>query len=304
MSIYSQKQFLNIQIIETQQLLDSVKEHPLMSLSYTYKLQSLKDKLNALPIEFKEPKIKMYFSGDAVVGSVGIKSNFVSNIITQTQEMIKSQVAFNNAGKLGNRGQSRNNKNMELFLTALPTGSFGIELCSLDTNDLFTEKEISTAIIHIMDLIKKYTEEVNFFEDNIAKIPNKIFSNLKSFITFIKKENSFLKMESGTYGIELSKHKITALFNKLSTIIEQEDDIFIEGFFKGLLLNSKKFEFQDLDGKNISGKISLDLKDDILIKYEKDYINIKCKLHLKMYNFKYKEKMIKTENEMLEILPI
>ena len=304
MSIYSQKQFLNIQIIETQQLLDSVKEHPLMSLSYTYKLQSLKDKLNALPIEFKEPKIKMYFSGDAVVGSVGIKSNFVSNIITQTQEMIKSQVAFNNAGKLGNRGQSRNNKNMELFLTALPTGSFGIELCSLDTNDLFTEKEISTAIIHIMDLIKKYTEVVNFFEDNIAKIPNKIFSNLKSFITFIKKENSFLKMESGTYGIELSKHKITALFNKLSTIIEQEDDIFIEGFFKGLLLNSKKFEFQDLDGKNISGKISLDLKDDILIKYEKDYINIKCKLHLKMYNFKYKEKMIKTENEMLEILPI
>ena len=304
MSIYSQKQFLNIQIIETQQLLDSVKEHPLMSLSYTYKLQSLKDKLNALPIEFKEPKIKMYFSGDAVVGSVGIKSNFVSNIITQTQEMIKSQVAFNNAGKLGNRGQSRNNKNMELFLTALPTGSFGIELCSLDTNDLFTEKEISTAIIHIMDLIKKYTEEVNFFEDNIAKIPNKIFSNLKSFITFIKKENSFLKMESGTYGIELSKHKITALFNKLSTIIEQEDDIFIEGFFKGLLLNSKKFEFQDLDGKNISGKISSDLKDDILIKYEKDYINIKCKLHLKMYNFKYKEKIIKIENEMLEILPI
>jgi hypothetical protein len=300
MSIYRKIQNLQAQIVDTQRLLEMVLDHPLMSQGLAERLNILKQELEALPKESFEPKIQLLFSGDAVVGSQGIKSTFVSKTLTPFQEMVKTQVALVRFGKVGKRGQAKKGANTDLYLTALPVGSFGVELSQLETSDLFDSMDVSVAMKNVIKLVDSTTAD-NTFEASIENTPKRNLTNLKKFLQEIVNENSVLKMESGELGVEFSKEQINEAFQRVAATVDEENEIFINGIFRGLLLDSGRFEIQDEDGKKISGFISPDLDEDALIEYDKTFLNTTCTIHLRVHKTKFKTGNEKTDYELLEI---
>ena len=115
MSIFSEIERIKAQILDTERMLKLVGEHPIMSDSLKDKLNSLKERLSNYPKDLIEPKIRLLFSGNAVKGSIGIKSKFVSKTIKPIQELIKTQTALVRFGGVGNRGQAKNAANSELY---------------------------------------------------------------------------------------------------------------------------------------------------------------------------------------------
>lgn len=301
MNLYRKIQSIKAQIVDTQRLLEMVLDHPIMSEGLAERLTLLKQELELLPKESFEPSVQLLFSGGAVFGSQGIKSSFVSKTISPFQEMVKTQVALLRFGRVGQRGQSKKGANTDLYLTALPVGSFGVELCQLEANDLFDSIDVSKAMKDVMKLVVNSASDDETFESSIENTPKRNLIKLKNFLQEIVNENSILKMESGELGIELPKEKIIEAFQRVSSVIDEEKEIIINGIFRGLLLDSGKFEIQDEEGKRISGLISEDLNEKQLIEYDKSFLNINCILHLRVHKTKFKTGNEKTNYELLEI---
>ncbi|KAA0991179.1 hypothetical protein [Dyadobacter aurulentus] len=301
MSIYRQTQNLKAQIADTESLLELVGDHPIMSVGLNERLNTLKEELDTLPQESFEPSIELLFSGNAVVGSRGIKSLFISKALSPFQEMLKTQAALERFGKVGKRGKARNAVNTDLYLTALPSGSFGVELTQLQMNDIFDSIDVSKAMKSVMSLINDSATSDEVFEEAVEKTPKRNLNNLKKFLKEIAEENSFLKMESGEVGVTLSREQVYDAFERVSAADTEEEELFINAIFRGLLLDSGRFEIQTEDGGKISGFISYDLDEDQLIEYDHTFLNQECQIHLRIHKTRFKTGNEKTEYELLEI---
>ncbi len=301
MCLYSYIQNLKAQIVDTERLLEMVLDHPLMSESLTEKLNNLRNELQSLPKESHEPKVQLLFSGNAVIGSKGIKSKFISNTISPFQEMVKTQASIVRFGNVGKRGQTKKAANTDLYLTALPVGSFGVELSQLQSNDLFDSLDVSNAMKQVMTLISNTTVDDKTFETTIEQTPNRILSNLKKFFHEISEERSILKMECGELGFEIPLEKINEGYIRVSSTIVEEEEIIINGIFRGLLLDSGRFEIQDETGMKISGFIGEDINEEELIEYHRKYLNNQCKIYLKKRRTTFGTGKEKFEYELLEI---
>ncbi len=304
MSLYKYIQSLKAQIVDTQRLLEMVIDHPLMSEGLTERLSWLNQELGRLPKESFEPRVQLLFSGNAVIGSQGIKSSFVSKTIMPFQEMVKTQVALVRFGKVGKRGQAKKGANSDLYLTALPVGSFGVELTQLQSHDLFDSIDVSKAMKEVIRLVANSATDDPTFEAAIEKMPKRNLNNLRKFLQEIVDENSVLKMESGELGLELTEGKVSEAYQRVSATIDEENEVFINGIFRGLLLDSGRFEIQDEEGKRISGFISEDLDEEQLVEYDKAFLNTYCIIHLRVHRTKFKTGNEKTDFELLEIKPL
>lgn len=112
-------------------------------------------------------------------------------------------------GSVGKRGPAKNAGDTELYLTALPTGSFGVELSQLETTDLFSSVDVSESIKQVITLIANTASTDEMFEAAIKNIPKRNLGNLKKFLYEIANENSILKVESSEshsrYQVKRSK---------------------------------------------------------------------------------------------------
>lgn len=301
MSLFRKIQSLKAQIVDTERLLEMVLDHPIMSVGISEKLNELKRELESLPKVSSEPKVQLLFSGNAVYGSQGIKSTFVSKTVTPFQEMIKTQFAFVRYGNVGKRGPSKKGSYSELYLTALPTGSFGVELSQLETSDLFAGVDVSVAMKQVISLITDTAKDDKSFESAIENTPKRNLSSLKRFLQEIAEEHSVLKIESGEIGIELANEKVLEAYQRVASAVDEEDEVFIDGIFRGLLLDSGRFEMQDEKARKLSGFISEDIGEDQLINYDKSFLNKNCILHLKVHKTSFKTGNVNVDYELLEI---
>lgn len=280
MSIHDTILNLKAQIIEAERLLSIAGEHPMMTYSLGKRLEILREELSEIEKNnVEEAKLRLLFSGKAVLGSIGIKADFVSKTIKPIQELIKTQTAIIKSGNdIGKRGKVKKGSIAELYLTALPTGSFGYELSMLEGKELFDEEDVSNSIREIIDMIEAASESDDAFQKVIENSPKRTLIHLNTFFKELANEESILKMESGDKYVELSEDKVKLGYQRVSSAQYQETPIQIAGVFKGILLDSGKFEITDEDGKKYSGYLSEDLSEDEAINYNKEYTNEKCSI--------------------------
>ncbi|MDD2435807.1 MAG: hypothetical protein PHO63_06130 [Bacilli bacterium] len=256
-------------------------DNPFVYMPLKERLRNLKRQLEELPKDLKEPKIKLLFSGDAVFGSLGIKSSFVCKTINPIQELIKIQTTITKFGKeFGKRGKIKKGEISEMYLTSLPTGSFGYELSLLNNVDLFEEQDVSESIYDVIELIEITVRDEEKFLKVMDEYPNKTLSYLKNFLKEVNSENSILKIESGSTYKEFSRDEIKIGYDRVSSTIFNEEIIMLNGIFKGAFIESGKFELLDNEGNTIHGFISDELSEEEIAQYNRDYSNVECNITL------------------------
>ena len=73
MSLFKKIEQIKAQIVDTEQMLSLVGNHPLMANSLTEKLEDLRQELESIPEGIVESKVHLLFSGQAVRGGVAIQ---------------------------------------------------------------------------------------------------------------------------------------------------------------------------------------------------------------------------------------
>ena len=301
MNLFRQIQQLKAALVDTERMYEMVADHPLMAEGFKEKISLLRKELAEIPKEAFEPTVQLLFSGDSVLGSKGIKSSFVAKIVTPFQEMVKTQAALVRFGRVGRRGRVRKGASSDLYLTALPLGSFGVELTQLESIDLLDSVDVSNAIKQVITIISSSALDDSSFESIITEVPKRNLNNLKKLLQEIAENNSVLKIESNELGIQLSEGEIKEAYLRVAQTVDVESDIVIDGVFRGLLLDSGRFEMQDDKGRKLSGFISPDLNEEELIFYDQNYLNENCILILKEHKTTFKTGNEKIEYELLQI---
>ena len=270
------REYLKIQLLETQRMLQLVGDHPLMSVSLKQKEKDLMAQLEKIPIDQKDSKVVLLFSGNPVKGSLGIDASFAGKVVIPFQSMVSSEFAHRVHGKVGKRGQMNSKNESKLFLTALPRGSFGIELSKLENDDLFEENLMSDSLSYITKLVESSSKSDEDFAAELEGATPRTIQSLKDFFKVVSDDQAGVSIESGGIRCELSTGDVKSAFDRVSGTITTEGEIIIRGVLKGILLESWKFDFLDENGNTITGRIDENQTEDQVSSYIAKYFNKKC----------------------------
>lgn len=275
------REYLKVQLLETQRMLALMGDHPIMGASLRNKETELQEKLDKIPVDQKEPKIVLYFTGNPVKGSLGIDALFTSKVVTPFQNMITSEYAHRIFGKVGQRGKLNSQSESRLFITSLVRGSFGVELSKLDNNNLFDEDQLSDSLAHITRLIDSSAKSDEDFASELDEVAPRTIQSLKDFFKAISDDQAGVTIESGGIRCELNPVEVHSAFDRVAGTIATENDKSISGVLKGILLESWRFDFITLEGMTITGKLDENLTEDQVSEYNVQFFNKSCIANLK-----------------------
>jgi hypothetical protein len=241
--------------------------------------QELLLRLQAIPVDSKEAKVTLLFTGDPVLGSMGVDAQFVGKALVPFQSMVRSDFAHRVHGKTGQRGPIRDEEQSRLYLTGLPRGSFGVELSKLNSADLFEEGELADSLSHIAKLVDSSAKSDEDFAAELDEVAPRTLQSLKDFLKVITEEKAGFVLESGGIRCDLTPSEARNAFDRVGGT--QTSDRVVEqiGVLKGILLESWRFDFVDENGNAITGRIDETLTEANVSNYI-HFFNKRCRATL------------------------
>jgi hypothetical protein len=261
MTSRSIREALHVQLLDTERMLSIVGNHPIMSFSLTQRANELRQQLEAIPLDKREAKVILFFSGKPVKGSQGIDAGFAGKVLPPFQSMVKTDFAQRINGKLGERGPAKNTNESQLFITALPRGSFGIELSKLQNQSLFDESELADTLVHLTNLIEASAKSDEDFAVALDDAPGRTIKSLEEFLKVISDEEAGVTIESGGIRCELSPERARIAYDRVSVTKTDDTIVYISGTLRGIMLDSWRFDFISADSNKFSGRLSEDLSE-------------------------------------------
>lgn len=276
MTTRRKRDFLKTQLLETDRLIEMTGDHPVMSFGLVQRKEELEEELHALPMGHKEPRTVLFFSGEPVVGSVGIDANFAGRVLAPFQNMVMSEHAQRWHGTLGSRGRRTGEQESRLILTGLPRGSFGLELTKAANDEFFEEEQLADTLAHVTRLIESASRSDEDFASELNETSPRVIQSLRDFLKVVSDGRAGLQMESGDFRCTLDPVKASEAFQRVSDTVTKEERVEERGVFKGLLLESWRFDFVNEAGHKITGKLDNDLTQEQAVTMGRDFLEQSC----------------------------
>ena len=304
MTTRAQREFLKVQLLETQRLMEMVGDHPLMSVSFAEREQELREKIAALPLGNKEARTILFFSGEPVQGSMGIDASFAGRVLEPFQSMVMADYADRWHGVVGSRGRRPGEAQSRLLLTGLPRGSFGLELARADNDELFEEGQLADTLAHVTRLVEAAGRSDEDFAAELDQTAPRVIQNLREFLEVIAKGKAGLRLESGDYRCSMNPIEANEAFNRVAATITRPEDVEISGVFKGVLLESWKFDFVTEENHSVGGKIDENLTEEQVVALNRQFFNERCVASLLKTTVLFKNGRVRTTHTLkgLEVL--
>jgi len=276
MTTRGQRDFLKVQLLDTQRLKGMAGQHPLMSVAFAERERELNEQIAAIPLGSKESRAVLFFSGEPVHGSLGIDATFASRVLEPFQNMVMADYADRWHGKVGDRGRRHGEAQSRLLLTGLPRGSFGLELARAENDDLFVDGELADTLAHVTRLVDAAARSDEDFAAELGESAPRVVQNLKSFLEVIAKGKAGLRLESGDYRCEMTPVQANGAFIRVAETTASDETVLVSGILKGVLLESWEFDFSSDDAEVIAGKIADSLTEDQVIAFNREFFNQRC----------------------------
>jgi hypothetical protein len=228
-----------------------------MQLSRRHEL--LHQKILALDNQLElKASVALFFAGGPVVGSRGIKVDFVGPAIEIFQDLVAKQFAAEEIGDIGTRGPVPLRASSDLLLTDLARGSVGVILEEADQNDVITETQLKIVVDHVADAIFASSEPtIDRFEQLLETIDHRYLASLGNLFKLLDDENATARIVEGERDVQLDGIAIKRGRDRTGSaqIEESETDEFVGRVF--FLPGHRRFELDQLDGRGmIYGAIS------------------------------------------------
>ena len=249
-------------MMDAQRLLEMVNDHPIMKYSLEQRIDEIKGELEAIPLDQKEARISIFFYGKPVIGSEGLDAQFAGKVLSPFQNMVKTDFAQRAHGRVGGRGPAKKNNEAQLYITALPRGSFGIELAKLENYSLFDEHELADTLVHVTNLIEASAKSDADFAVALEDAPSRTIRNLGEFLKVVSDEEAGVTIESGGTRCKLSVEDARIAYDRVSFTKTDEETLSYEGTLRGIMLDSWRFDFTTSQAEKFSGRISDDLTEN------------------------------------------
>lgn len=301
MTTRSQREFLKVQLLETQRLKEMAGGHPLMSVAFAEREEELNQKLSELPYGHKEARTVLFFYGEPVQGSIGIDAGFAGRVLEPFQNMVMADYADRWHGVVGSRGRRTGETQSRLLLTGLPRGSFGLELTRADNDELFEEGQLSDTLAHVTRLVEAAARSDEDFAAELDATAPRVIQNLRAFLEVISKGKAGLRLETGDFRCAISPLQANEAFQRVAGTLTNEEIVEETGIFKGVLLDSWKFDFVTDANHSVGGKIDENLTEEQVVALNREFFNERCKAELLKTTVLFKNGRVRTTYQLKDL---
>lgn len=298
MTTRSQREFLKVQLLETQRLKEMAGGHPLMSVAFAERETELAQRISELPYGHKEARTVLFFSGEPVQGSFGIDAAFAGKVLEPFQSMVMADYADRWHGVVGRRGRRSGEAQSRLLLTGLPRGSFGLELTRADNDELFEEDQLADTLAHVTRLVEASSRSDEDFAAELDSTAPRVIQNLRGFLEVVSKNKAGLRMETGDFRCVVTPVQANEAFQRVAGTITNEETVEESGVFKGVLLDSWKFDFLTDSNHSVGGKIHENLTEEQVVALNREFFNERCEATLLKTTVLFKNGRVRTTYQL------
>lgn len=279
MTRYSERQYLAAQIGELERLVELSKGSAFMYYSYQQRLEELKEQLAEIPADAEEAKLYLFFWGKPTFGSKGIEAGFLAKAIESFTCMISADYSSNFLGGVNDRGALMQTNDTKLYLTALPRGSFGIELTKLEEDNLFDTAQVKESIKHVSSLIQASAISNEAFLETAESFAGRTIKYLSDFLEVVSKNQAGFGLETGTDMVKIDENDALAASARVAFKGEETVTEELRGINGGLMQFSKRLEFaNEATGTNVKLKVPTELLQTELISRIRASEGFQCKV--------------------------
>ncbi|MBE7158554.1 MAG: hypothetical protein INR62_09015, partial [Rhodospirillales bacterium] len=153
-----ERQFLEADLAQVRSLLlqSPIDEDPIEHLQFSSRAQEIEARLAQISetIMTAPAGAALFFGGNPVVGSHGIKASFGSKAVGHFQKLVSQRFAADERGPLASRGRVPRTDETQLLVTDVVRGSFGFVLEAASTESS-GETSLKTAVDEVADTLSK-----------------------------------------------------------------------------------------------------------------------------------------------------
>ncbi|MDT0498923.1 hypothetical protein RM530_16380 [Algiphilus sp. W345] len=261
MNPIAERDFLKAQILDLERLLCLTQDDFLMTPGLASRKREMERRLAELRMQPRTPQVILYFTGGPVRGSEGIDAQFASKVLDAVQDIATAEYLHRKHGALGARGRLPDAPEARLLLTALPRGSFGLELKQANGSDFVASQQLSDALQHMADLVSAAGESDATYETALGEAPPRVLPKLKAFFEALQQRGARLRLVTGDREISLDEQRVASGVERVRATESEEESISLHGTFRGALLDSSRFDFKLDEGEIISGRLGEEVTD-------------------------------------------
>lgn len=303
MTSRSLREKLKAQLADTRRMRELAGDHPLMGGAFAERERELEARIEAIPLGAKEARTVLFFSGEPVQGSEGIDASFAGRVLEPFQSMVMADYAERYHGVVGTRGRRAGEADSRLLLTALPRGSFGLELTKAENDEIFEEDQLADTLSHVSRLVESAAESDEDFAAELNETAPRVIQNLRQFLEVVAKGKAGLRLETGDYRCTMDPIRASEAYERVAGTVTNSEEVRIKGVFKGVLLESWRFDFVNQEGHKISGKIDENLTSDQVAQLNRDYFNQSCLAVLERTTVLFRNGRERTSHVLKDLQP-
>lgn len=258
---------ISSEIKQLKQLLDQIPEENVIDrLGLKNRLVAAERRLGTTNPYHLSKSAKLTFRGAPVVGSESISANFAARATKLFSDAVAA-VSAGLSGPLHFSGPIPNNNINQLMITGTAIGSFGFEfeLPKVNNFDLCPEQSVvEKAVDGIRDLFEVSAQgSDDQLNDLVEEIHPRAIGIIHDFLSFLSEQNAKCGLEfNNKFFRFFDDQQLQKSIQRLDHENIKETEIFFNGSFRGILPESRSFEFRsEIDNELIKGKISKDIKN-------------------------------------------
>ncbi|WP_420396284.1 hypothetical protein [Nioella sp.] len=229
------------------------------------RLETLRKKLDDLPLECVRPTSKLLFRGEQVDGSHGIRATFGGKVAKSFSDAYSAVVAGVKEN-LRYMGPIPARSDHELLIVGTAAGSFGfqLELPELEPDLLFEGETLEEGALK--DILKLMETSATGSDDEIAEIVEKVHPRavrkVSDFLNLVASSNTVVSLEVGTDFFrypDVDTLSSSAVRLREENIREYDEEH--TGAFIGVLPKSRNFEFETASKDVFRGRLSPEIEN-------------------------------------------
>jgi len=260
------RQSLQAELAGLKSLLKRTPEHRLASPMLRNRIATVELSIRTLeehpPLA---PCTELFFKSGPALDSEGLEATFTSGVLSSYQNMVTNHYSAKNCGALRRSGRRRGERDAQLYLTALPRGSFGLQLSQPHVQDFAIAQNLSTAMLDISHLVEASVESDQAFEAAIANFNPRVVTPLLNFVTTLHSSGGDCRLITGFHEMALNAEQITQAYNRVMDAKTDENTSTMRGVFGGMLTISWEFDLRPEQGDPIRGPVHEEVDEETAI---------------------------------------
>ena len=263
MTPFRQRETLQTELSGLQALMHGAPADPLSTPMMRERIEELQASLAAMEKRSPlAPEAEILFEDGPTIGSEGLEVTFTSQVLASYQNMLTNHYAAKHYGVLRRSGRRRGENDTKLYLTALPRGSFGLQLTQPYVRDFVAAQNLSDAMLDISGLLAASAKSDQAFEAALNIFNPRVLKPLQRFIEALFNTEATCRVITGELETSLDKHQVEQAYNRVTSAKEREEEIELPGVFGGVLTFSWEFDFQPDHGDLIRGPLGNEVEEN------------------------------------------